>query len=382
MVFSASAYTCSVSAKYNHDSAYLLKKQVTLILAGVVLCFFMQYVDYRLMYKASILIYVAGLLSILLLLSPLRVSAKGATRWIAVFGIRFQVAEVVKISVIVFQGYLLRRFKGFLHRKTLVFYMWLSGGIAAFALKVVSNDLSSCLVVLAITVGISFVYTHTEDLHIIAGVIVGSGIFVYVKYISKNLPTVEQLENMSFRIGRIAAWLAPEEYSSNQVYQTLQALYAIGSGGVFGKGLGKSVQKLTAIPEAQNDMIFSIICEELGIFGAAMLLILFGYLLWCLVRVAISTKDIFGSAITTGIMLHIGVQVLMNVSVNLNVIPNTGIALPFISYGGTAILCQLAEIAIVLSVARVTVGMSQLGRQEKKRRVRDNKRKRKRLHVV
>jgi cell division protein FtsW len=166
------------------------------------------------------------------------------------------------------------------------------------------------------------------------------------------MPTVEELDNMSFRVGRIAAFLNPERYADNQGYQVLQSLYAVASGGLFGKGLGNSTQKLGSIPESQNDMIFSIICEELGLFGALILLGLFAYLCFHIVKVALASREAFGSVLAMGVFLHIGLQTIINVAVNLNWMPNTGIALPLISYGGTAILCQLAELGLVYSVER------------------------------
>ena len=129
-------------------------------------------------------------------------------------------------------------------------------------------------------------------------------------------------------------------------------LYAIGSGGLFGRGLGNSIQKLGSVPEAQNDMIFSIICEELGIFGGIFVLILFGYLLYRLFFIAQNAPDLFGSLIVTGIFIHIALQVILNIAVVLNLMPNTGVTLPFISYGGTSIVFLMLEMAIALSVAR------------------------------
>ena len=132
----------------------------------------------------------------------------------------------------------------------------------------------------------------------------------------------------------------------------MQALYAIGSGGFFGKGLGNSTQKLGTIPEAQNDMIFSIICEELGVFGGVMMLLLFGYLLYRLFFIAQNAPDLYGSLIVTGIFAHIALQLVLNVCVVIGLIPATGITLPFVSYGGTSILFLMAEMGIALSVSR------------------------------
>ena len=156
----------------------------------------------------------------------------------------------------------------------------------------------------------------------------------------------------SFRIGRIRVWLNPELYSSDGGYQVMQALYAIGSGGFFGKGLGNSAQKLGAIPEAQNDMIFSIICEELGIFGAALVMLLFIFLLYRLFFIAQNAPDLLGSLIVSGIFVHIALQVVLNIAVVVNLIPTTGITLPFVSYGGTSIVFLMTEMLLALSVSK------------------------------
>ena len=135
-------------------------------------------------------------------------------------------------------------------------------------------------------------------------------------------------------------------------YQTIQALYAIGSGGFLGRGLGNSIQKLGSVPEAQNDMIFSIICEELGIVGGVILLLLFGYLLYRLCFIAQNAPDLFGSLIVSGIFIHIALQVILNIAVVVNLMPNTGVTLPFISYGGTSIMFLMAEMGLALSVSK------------------------------
>ena len=147
------------------------------------------------------------------------------------------------------------------------------------------------------------------------------------------------------------AWRNPENYTSDFAYQTLQALYAIGSGGLFGKGLGNSIQKLGFVPEAQNDMIFSIICEELGLFGAIAIIFVFCLMLWRFMIIANNAPDLYGSLIMVGIMAHIAIQVVLNIAVVTNVIPNTGITLPFISYGGTSVIFLLAEMGLALNIS-------------------------------
>lgn len=354
MIYSASANQYVNSEWHNYDSMFLLKRQMLFAVVGIGFCFVCQYINYSILYRVAMIMYVAGIALIFLLKTPLGVSVKGATRWLNILGVQFQVAEFIKISVIIIMAYMVQKFSNHLSKIMLVIYMWAIGGGAAFLLLIISNDLSSSLVVLGITFGITFVFTNTERFHIVIGSCAVLAITLYVFNIWQNMPTAEELQNMSFRVGRIAAWLNPEMYASDQGYQSLQALYAIGSGGFWGKGLGNSTQKLKAIPEAQNDMIFSIVCEELGILGATLIIVLIVYLCWQLVKVANSSDNLFGSTIVTGVLIHIALQSFINIGVNVNLLPNTGIGLPFISYGGTAVFCQLLEIAITLSVCRVS----------------------------
>ena len=155
----------------------------------------------------------------------------------------------------------------------------------------------------------------------------------------------------SYRLERLAIWRNPEQYEKG--YQTLQGLYAIGSGGLFGRGLGNSVQKLGFLPEAQNDMIFSIICEELGLVGASVIVLLFLVLIWRFFVIATKAKDLLGALIASGAMAHMMIQVILNIAVVTNTIPNTGITLPFISYGGTSVVFLLFEMGLVLSVSNL-----------------------------
>ena len=154
----------------------------------------------------------------------------------------------------------------------------------------------------------------------------------------------------SYRLERLAIWRNPEAYEKG--FQTIQGLYAIGSGRIFGCGLGKGLQKLGFVPEAQNDMIFSIICEEGGLFGACLVIAVFAVLIWRLMVISIHARDLGGALIAGGIMGHIALQVILNIAVVTNTIPNTGITLPFISYGGTSVLFLLGEMGLALSVSR------------------------------
>lgn len=349
MVYSASAATCLAEKKYNYDSMYLLKKQLTFMALGLGACLIMPKMPYKLLDRYSTLIYLAGAVCIALLKTPLGISVNGATRWLRL-GMQFQVAEAIKICVIIMMASMLKHNKSDLKSWKMALRMWVVTAVLVGPLYIISNDLSSSIVILGIAFGLSFIFTKTFKFHL---AVLGAAIAAvggYVASIALNLPTAEEMETLPFRIGRIAAWIDPERYAAGKGYQTLQSLYAIGRGGFTGRGLGNSMQKISAIPEAQNDMIFSIICEELGVVGVAVLLILFTLLLYSMVQIAKSIKDRFDCAVVIGVFLHISIQSIFNIAVNTNVMPNTGLPLPFISYGGTAVACQLFEVALVLAI--------------------------------
>ena len=196
-------------------------------------------------------------------------------------------------------------------------------------------------------IGILFLAHPKTKKFLVFGVGIVVAVIIGLIVINNSMTT-----SSSFRMRRILAWLHPEENLSSDSYQVLQGLYAIGSGGLFGKGLGNSVQKLSIIPEAQNDMIFAIICEELGLFGAILLMLLFGYMLYRLFVIAQNAPDLYGTLIVSGIFIHIALQVILNIAVVLNVIPTTGVTLPFISYGGTSVIFIMVEMGIALNIAR------------------------------
>lgn len=350
MVYSASAATCLSEKQYNYDSMYLLKRQLIFMAAGLIACMVLPKLPYRLLDRYAVLVYIMGGVCIALLKTKFGISVNGATRWLRFGPVQFQVAEVVKICVIIMMASMLQHNKSNLKSWKTAAWMWIVCGMLVGPLYIISNDLSSSIVILGIAFGLSFIFTKTFKFHIavLASALVGAGAYVFS--IARDLPTPEEMEKLPFRIARIAAWIDPERYASGKGYQTLQSLYAIGRGGFTGQGLGNSMQKISAIPEAQNDMIFSIICEELGVVGVVVLLILFIILLYSMVQIAKKIQDRFDCAVVIGVFLHIGIQTIFNIAVNTNVMPNTGLPLPFISYGGTAVACQLCEVALVLAI--------------------------------
>lgn len=200
-----------------------------------------------------------------------------------------------------------------------------------------TNNLSTAIIILGI--GVILIFVSNPRYLPFVGIGVSGILFIGIF-----------LSMASYRLERLAIWQNPEAYEKG--FQTIQGLYAIGSGGIFGKGLGNSLQKLGFVPEAQNDMIFSIVCEETGLVGACLLILLFGLLIWRLMVIATHAKDLCGALIGAGIMGHMAMQVILNISVVTNTIPNTGITLPFVSYGGTSVLFLLGEMGLALSVSR------------------------------
>lgn len=340
MLYSSSYY--SASLKFN-DAAWYLKKQIVATALGIVAMIFFTFFDYRWFKKFTWIIFIGSLLSVFLVLTPFGIEANGARRWVDLKVISIQPAEIVKIAVILCMAailsYNVKKVNGLIS----ILMVYTLALIPAGMIFLITDNFSSALIVAAIG-AIMLIVACKNNKGFIALIIILMAIAV-----------VGLLLLGGFRATRIMVWLNPEQYSSKGGFQVLQGLYAIGSGGLFGKGLGQSVQKLGFVPEAQNDMIFTIICEELGLFGGIAVLLLFAFLIWRFMVIANNATDLYGSLVAVGVMAHIAVQVILNVAVVTNTIPNTGVTLPFISYGGTSVVFLLSEMGIVLSVARRTV---------------------------
>ena len=345
MLYSISSY--EARTEYG-DGMYFLKRQGIIGLGSIVVMMWVSRLDYHMFSKYAVMSYWGSMLLLALVkFTPLGIEVNGARRWFRLPANQsFQPAEVMKIAVIIFIPYLICRMGNKVHtlKGSLGVVAW--GGLAALGVYVLTENLSSAIIVMGISCCILFVVHKKQKIFLwIAGG--GLAVFVVGSYILGRL-----LENStSFRLRRIIAWLNPEKYASTISFQTVQGLYAIGSGGFFGKGLGNGVQK-TVIPEVQNDMILSAICEELGVFGAIIILVLFGLLIYRLLFIAQNAPDLYGAQIMTGIMSHIAIQVILNVMVVTNMMPNTGITLPFISYGGTSILFLMIEMGMALGISR------------------------------
>ncbi len=345
MVYSASSYESSL--KFN-DSAFYLKNQARATALGFVVMLVISRIDYHIWRFPALFIYLGSLVLVLLVLSPLGVTRNGARRWLDI-GISVQPAEAAKVGVILlFAAYLCKYGKKLTSTGTGLIICFLAAGIPAGMVMVITSNMSSAIIIFGIAAVMIFICSPKTLPFLIIGLLFAGGAALVVYLVMNGVLS----EEMSYRMARIRAWLQPEAYASGTGYQTLQALYSIGAGGIFGKGLGQSTQKLGFVPEAQNDMIFSIICEELGLFGAVAVMLMFIILIWRFVVIANNAPDKYGAFIVTGVMAHIAIQVVLNIAVVTNTIPNTGITLPFISYGGTSILFLLFEIGLVLSVSR------------------------------
>ena len=314
MVYSTSSYTAEMKMG---SATYYLVRQAIFAVLGTAAMLLIARMDYRWVRKFSVLIMIA-VIFLLILVLIIGKSENGAVRWLQIGSIRFQPSEVAKIGIILFTAHMATvksaRIGDFKIMLKVVFVPMIA--IALIALE----NLSTAIICSAITLMIVFVTSPKVKQFLVIGLcVVGlMGIFLMVA---------------SYRLERIKIWLNPEKYEKG--YQTLQALYAIGSGGIFGKGLGQSIQKLGFIRE-------SAIC----------VVALFVILIWRCVMIAMSAPDLYGALIVVGVVTHIAVQVIINIAVVTNSIPPTGVPLPFISYGGTALACLLAELGLVLSVAR------------------------------
>ncbi|MCI9338832.1 MAG: cell division protein FtsW [Lachnospiraceae bacterium] len=352
MIYSASSYEAFQSYE---DTTYYMKKQLIAIVIGMVLMIIVANIPYHFWERFALLGYVVAMALVPLVKIPgLGVESHGAYRWIKIpgIGLNLQPAEVGKLCLILFlavmvckMGKSVRTMKGFA-------IMILLPMPVVLEVYLITRNLSSAIIIMGISVLMVFVASPDYKKFVIMGVAVAAAAVLVVFLAVSSTQNAAEGEEVNFRFGRIATWLNPESDATGTGFQTLQGLYAIGSGGVWGKGLGQSMQKLNFLPEAQNDMIFSIICEELGLLGAVSVIIMFIMLLWRMMVIANNAPDLFGAMLVVGVMGHIAIQAILNIAVVTNSIPNTGISLPFISYGGSSVMFLLIEIGLVLSVAR------------------------------
>ena len=337
MVFSASYAT---SFNENNSGVSIVMRQVIFVGLGLVAMFVLSYIPYHLYQKLYRLIYIVclGLTAVALLFED-RTGA-GAKRWIYLGGFSFQPSELLKFGLIVtFAALIARNYRQMdtFKKGILEFFYFL---IPAFGVVALQRHMSWIMLMVIICGGMMF--------------IAGSKIYYILLLVPVGLLGLVILQALGFDyIGsRIDAWLDPFSDIQNGTWQIVQSLYAIGSGGLFGVGLGNSTQKFLWISEPQNDFIFAVVCEELGLVGALMIILLFVLFVASGFSIAMRAPDKFGSMLVIGIVLQFGTQALLNIAVVSNAMPTTGISLPFFSAGGSATLVQLAQVGIVLNVSR------------------------------
>ena len=334
VLYSTSSYRGS--ALYG-DPAYWLKRQGFFSVVGIVIMLFIsKFFNYKILKKHDLFLWTIYL-SIVALLAATLISGSashGSSRWIGIGSIRFQPSELAKLFLILYLAIYINDHASQLQHP-LGLIKPLLGSLVIIGLVGLEN-FSTAVILVGITLVMLFVaHPKIYPFFIIVGLL-GAGGYLLISL-------------KGYRMDRIAAFLGQTDAGAND--QTMNALYAIGSGGLFGKGLGQSMQKMI-LPEAYNDMIFSIICEELGLFGAICVIALFFCLIWRFMVATVNASDLLGSMICVGVIAHIASQVFINIAVATNIIPNTGIPLPFISYGGSSMVFLLAEMGIMLSVTR------------------------------
>ena len=347
MIYSASSYTAQISFG---DPGYFVKSQARNALIGIVLMIILdRFIPYGFLCNISELGYLVSLVLAALTLFVGR-EINGTKRWLGIGGLSFQPSEVVKAVLIVYlaviivqAGKKINTVKGWL-----LVWAW----VVPAVVLVGATSLTSGIVIALIAATMTFVATKIRAPYIVAAVV--AVLFLIFRKFFVNIIVSAGIFK-PYQLSRLVVWIEPEAHPLDGGYQVLQGLYAIGSGGVFGKGLGQSIQKLGFIPEAQNDMIFTIICEELGFLGALFVIALYAFIIFKIIAIAKTVRERKGKLICIGVAAHIAIQAILNIAVACNVIPNTGVTLPFLSCGGTSIIFLLAEIGIVLNISRSIV---------------------------
>ena len=346
LLYSASSYSAQLA---KGDASYYVKREIIFTIAGGVVGWFViknSKFFITLMNRMAMPMYIVSIVCVVMVVAtPLGIERNGAKRWLGYGIFSFQPAEFVKFTVIVLTASLLSKCS----QKALKDYrnIWRVYSytiVATLSIMVLTSNLSSAIIIATIPAIMILVVGVPKRF-------VKQAIFL-VALAAIPMGAYLTLHGDGFRLNRISVWLNPEDNAADGGFQVLQGLYAIGSGGLFGKGLGQSAQKLGFVPESANDMIFSIVCEELGLFGAVAIIVLFAFIIRRMRIIAGNAPDLFSSLLVVGVMAQISVQVVLNIAVVTNSIPNTGVSLPFISYGGTSILFLLYEMSLVLAVSK------------------------------
>lgn len=329
MIYSTSSYR---AAELYGDEMYFLKRQAVFMALALCAMYFVSRMDYRRLMVFSRAILVSSL-ALQILVLVIGTASHGSARWLYIGPIGFQPSEYAKAAIIIYTAAGAARMSREL-TKPLVLLRVMALPVLTIILIGVEN-LSTAIICFAILFVVLFAASPGIRHFVIIGLTGVAGCVLFILF-------------AGYRADRVRIWLSPESYDDG--YQTVQSLYAVGSGGVFGVGFGNSVQKMGFIPESHNDMIFSVVCEELGFVGALFLIGLFLILIYRLAVLAMNAADRFGSLLVTGVMAHISVQMLINAGVVTNTIPPTGVPMPLISYGGSSMIFILMEMGMAMSV--------------------------------
>ena len=358
MMFSASYVSSSYDRKTGYNPYYYFTRQITFAAMGIAAMFIVSRIRLALLKKWAPLILIGCVaLLVLVLIAPLKISDKeDFRRWLGIPGVfQFQPSEVAKLGLIIFCARTLsmkaRQQNALGQNGDPAIRTCLLITLFFCFLVILERHLSGTILMLGIgAVMLALGGVKKKWITLTSGAAV-FGILIFLAFHDK---IIEILPIKEYQKTRIVAWLDKDYDPTGDRWQTNQSLYAIGSGGLFGLGLGKSKQKFLYMPEPQNDFVFAIVCEELGFVGAVLILVLFAVLIWRGFDIAMRSKDRFSALTVMGIMSHIGLQVILNVLVVTDTIPNTGIGLPFFSYGGSSLFMLLAEVGIVLSASRAS----------------------------
>lgn len=339
-------YSASIvsSERLYDNSIYLFVRQVIFCSIGVALAFFVSFVPYTAYQKFAKYIFIVCLTFVVVTAFAGRIS-RGASRWIMLRGVIFQPSELMKLAMIMYLAKVITEIKGDFENKENFIRVMMISYIPTFVVAL--SNLSTGIILFVIATSMIFVVSKKKliFIFIITMVVI---IYIFAYPVAKSLFSAGMLK--AYQVGRIFAWKEPENYP-DIAYQTMQGLYAIGSGRFSGRGYMGSIQK-SIIPEAQNDMIFTILCEELGIVGAGLFILLYLILIYRILFISMRQKKVFPMLLSFGIAIHIALQVILNISVVTNLLPNTGVTLPFISYGGSSLMVMFVEIGIVMSIVR------------------------------
>jgi len=345
MMFSAS-YAWAISE--GESGVYYATKQIIFAVVGLIAMFIISKIDYHLFQKKIIAVTIFGISLLMLLLvmfTPLGAEHGNAKRWLRLGGFEFQPSEVMKFAIVILFALMItnnyKRMKDW--KKGLLPFFVILGLVAVILMK---QPHLSCTIIICV-IGVAMIYiggARVKHLMCFGGL----GVLGLVSVVAFKI----YYEGFSYFEKRFKSWLDPFSDIKGDTWQTYQSLIAIGSGGFFGMGLGNSRQKFQYLPESKNDFVFSIVCEELGFVGAVTVIALFAFFVFRGFYIASKSPDKFGMLVCIGLTVQVGLQAFLNIAVVSNTIPNTGISLPFFSYGGTSLMMLLAQMGVILNISR------------------------------